>query len=320
LTRGPRLALLATLAVLLVGYGLLARRAIGYRVAGFFSASPPLEEPDPREARARWIDDYFIVEVIDADTFAIGEPRYWQANFSYLILGNERALLFDSGPGVRDIRSVVDQLTDLPTTVLASHVHYDHLGNLTRFDRIALADLPALRTHAPGDVFRPSSLQFLGRLEGMAAPTIPVDDWLAVGSEIDLGARTLRVLHTPGHSAESISIYDEERRQLFAGDFISPGPLLAWLPGSDLDDYRETARTLVDRIAPDTRILAGHRDAPPGAPTLFASDLVALRDALDAIDRGEIVNEGGFWLHQYPVNQQRTMWIEVDLPAIPSLY
>ena len=38
-----------------------------------------------------WYDDYFLVEPIDSRTFAIGEPRYAQQNYSYLILGYERA-------------------------------------------------------------------------------------------------------------------------------------------------------------------------------------------------------------------------------------
>src|SRR3569833_3333040 len=33
----------------------------------------------------RWIDDYFVVEAVDATTIAIGEPRYYQGNYSYLI-------------------------------------------------------------------------------------------------------------------------------------------------------------------------------------------------------------------------------------------
>jgi glyoxylase-like metal-dependent hydrolase (beta-lactamase superfamily II) len=50
----------------------------------------------------RWFDDYYVVAELGDGAYAIGEPRYGQCNFSYLIVGSDRALLFDTGPGIRD--------------------------------------------------------------------------------------------------------------------------------------------------------------------------------------------------------------------------
>jgi glyoxylase-like metal-dependent hydrolase (beta-lactamase superfamily II) len=47
---------------------------------------------------------------------------------SFSIVGNDFALMFDTGLGIGNMRNVVDQLTDLDIVVLNSHTHYDHIG------------------------------------------------------------------------------------------------------------------------------------------------------------------------------------------------
>ena len=78
----------------------------------------------------RWFDDWFAIEQVAPGVTAIGEPRFHQLNWNYLIEGNRRALLLDTGPGVRDIAKVVRALTNLPVTALPSHMHFDHTGGL----------------------------------------------------------------------------------------------------------------------------------------------------------------------------------------------
>jgi hydroxyacylglutathione hydrolase len=118
----------------------------------------------------RWFDDYYVVADLGEGAYAIGEPRYGQCNFSYLVVGSQRALLFDTGPGLRDIRKVVATLTALPIVALPSHLHFDHVGNLYRFEDVALPDLPTLREQSHHGTFALRFYQFLGFVEGFKRP------------------------------------------------------------------------------------------------------------------------------------------------------
>lgn len=260
--------------------------------------------PMPTEPVAgRWFDDYFVIDTIDATTFAIGEPRYYQANYSYLILGAQRAVLFDAGTGLRDIVPVVRSLTNLPVTVIASHLHFDHVGALGRFDKTAMVDEPPLRSRARDSRLTLRRYEFLGFADRLPVPTFRVDEWWAPDSTIDLGGRRLRVLATPGHTPTSVSLYDESRRQLFAGDFIYPGELYAFLPGASRSAYLATTKRLLSSIEPATQIFAAHMEGSPApirAPVLEVADLRALERALTAIGQGGLISSG-FYPRTFPV-------------------
>jgi len=81
-------------------------------------------------------NDWFEVYEVGPDIWAIYEPFQWQEVISYLIVGTDKALLFDTGNGLGDIKAIVDQLTDKPITVLNSHSHFDHIGGNYQFDNI----------------------------------------------------------------------------------------------------------------------------------------------------------------------------------------
>lgn len=255
--------------------------------------SPPdlLERRDEGE-NVRWHDDYFLIQVLDSQTFAIGEPRYHQQNFNYLIVGSERGILFDAGPGYRDIRPVAKELTDLPITFVPSHFHYDHIGNEITFDHVAVVDLPHVRQRAHGNELQLKWFEHLGSAEGYDAPLLKIDEWLLPGTVLDLGERQLEVLYTPGHTDDSISLLDRDSDYLFSGDFIYPGPLYAFLPNSRMGDYLQAAQRVLDVSDQNVRIFGAHRMSPPGAPEQSISDVSDLRTALSAIRAGELEGEG----------------------------
>ncbi len=259
--------------------------------------------PPGLQLRGRWFDDYFVIEEIDATTFAIGEPRYYQGNYSYLIVGSDHALLFDAGTGNRDIVPVVRSLTALPVTVIPSHLHFDHVGALGRFERTALPDFVSLRERASGGWLRLHRYEFLGFADSLPEPRFHVDEWWPADAVVELGGRRLQLIAVPGHTPTSVALYDAGRRQLFAGDFIYPAALYVFLPGSSRSSYLETTRRLLGTLDPATRILAAHVADDPSviaAPVLEVEDLRALEAALLRIDVGD-ARSSGFYPREFPV-------------------
>ena len=141
-------------------------------------------------------------------------------------MGETQAVLFDTGPGVRDIKPVVESLTMLPVIVCQSHLHYDHIGNHINFDGAAFPDLPQLRRRAQSDMFQVSSKEHLGFIEKFKAPNLIVSELWAPDSQIDLGGRTLTVIHAPGHSPDSIVLLD--RNAINPKAIIRPKIAVTW--------------------------------------------------------------------------------------------
>src|ERR1700761_2413236 len=184
-----------------------------------YISSHAIVDPAPAKlAKGRMVDDYFAVQDLGDGVIAIGEPRYYQQNYAYLILGDKRALLFDSSSGTRDVSPVVASLTRLPVTVMVSHLHFDHLGGITPFHHIAMIDLPETRADVTGGVFTPGRYEFGGIADKRVRPSFQVSEWIKPGESIDLGGRKLRVLSTPGHTPSSVSLYDAAGKRLFTGD------------------------------------------------------------------------------------------------------
>lgn len=301
-------AILAAATIVLIGLAVHYRHFLLIHALATDGA-PVLAAAGDEGPGVRWHDDYFTVQALDPQTFAIGEPRYEQQNYSYLIVGQTRAVLFDAGPGHRDIRPVVESLTHLPVTFVPSHFHYDHIGNEVTFDHVAVVDLAYLRERAVDDKLTLTFTEHLGVAEGFPLPTLEVDEWLQPGSTIDLGGRGVTVLYTPGHTEDSISLLDGESGQLFSGDFIYPGPLYAFLGNSGLGDYQQGAALVLSVAGTDTRIFGAHRVEAPGAPELQLSDVLDLQTALAAIRSGEL-RGSGFYPVSYPVNEKMELLAE----------
>lgn len=216
------------------------------------AAPAPAAGPDSPSPGVLATDGWFDVSRIDPDTYAIRESHYWQQNIAYVLKGETRAILFDSGSGTRDIAFVADKVTKKPMTVVASHVHYDHIGSHRSFHQVAMVDLPMNREATHDNWFSPP----IGRSLWAFQRGFPVTEWWKPGEVIDLGGRKVEVVHLPGHSPDSIALVERATGYAFVGDHLYGGPLLANLPGSDLKAYLDSTRRLL-REYPEIRAVFG---------------------------------------------------------------
>ncbi len=311
-TRSAIARLLLLLVGLAVGAVMLAAAFAPYV---FAELAPILDrhaivDPGPAKiAKGRMVDDYFAVEDLGAGVFAIGEPRYYQQNYAYLIVGSQRAVLFDSGTGTRNIRPVVESLTKLPVTVMVSHLHFDHLGGIDAFGELAAIDLPRTRAMVQDGRLTPGRHAYMGFVDGRSPPSPRVSAWLAPGSTIDLGGRSLKVLSTPGHTPTSMALFDPAAHRLFIGDYIYPTTLYAFLPGSSLSTYHATAQRLLADLPADTILWGAHccrAGEGVAAPWLAMSDLRDMDRAVEAVRAGTATSTG-FYPRRFPVSRQMTL-------------
>jgi hydroxyacylglutathione hydrolase len=257
-----------------------------------------------------WLDDWFAVEEVAPGVIAIGEPRFHQINWNYLILGKRRALMFDTGPGVRNISAAVRKLTTLPVTALPSHMHFDHTGGLSGFGNIALADLPLLRACIRDGWLMPSDDLYVGSWEGMTWAPVKPAHWLPIAGEIDLGGRKLELLHTPGHSPDSVSLHDRANGLLFAADFVYPGKLYAQIANSDLKSYLESAEALLPQVPEGTTLLCAH--GKPDAQRLHRAPRLARQDISDLRDRLQRLRMSGERPTAWPVNDRMSLLLSAE--------
>ncbi len=232
---------------------------------------------------------WFEVYTIRPGVLAIYEPGQFEEVISYLIEGTERALLFDTGLGIGDMRRLVSELTDREVSVLSSHTHYDHVGGAHAFEHVYGTGLDYTRHHARGRAHTEVA-EFVGEgwiwketppgfsPETYQSKPFTISETVSDGQILSLGDIELEVLLTPGHAPDSLCLLDRERRLLFTGDTFYPATLYTHLSGSSLTDYQATAERLASLADAVDLVLPAHNE-----PTMAASQLIALRDAFSAL-------------------------------------
>ncbi len=189
------------------------------------------------------------VHAYNARTFILRESlcATFEAPIMYLLIGSSRALLIDSGdvadPKLAPLAGTVMGLlpgegaAKLPLLVVHTHRHLDHRAGDPQFAAIRTVQVVGF------------DLDSVKRYYGFT-------DWPNGVAEIDLGARTVDVIPTPGHNATHVSFYDRNTGLFFSGDFLLPGRLLIEDEAADLASAKRVAAFVAAR--PVTAVLGGH--------------------------------------------------------------
>lgn len=223
------------------------------------------------------IQEWFEVWEAEPGIFVIEEPLHAERVKSYLVVGNERAALIDTGMGVGDIAAVVRELTAQPITVLLSHAHWDHIGGNPGFTDLRIHPAEADRLAEGYPNARMQRWFAPEQLSGPLPSGLTVDDlvispstatgYLDEGDLIDLGGRVLEVWHLPGHSPGGLVFIDRASGVLFSTDLAYEGHLYAY-QGDDLPIYRASLDRLAT-LAPDLRVVYPSHNATPISPALL---------------------------------------------------
>lgn len=237
-------------------------------------------------------DEWFEVYRVGDGVLAIYEPFQFQEVISYLILGTEQALLFDTGMGMGRISRVVHELTPLPVTVLNSHTHYDHIGGNAEFDRVLAINSDFTRGHAAGvehevvqgevtsEAFCRTPPAGLDTAAYSIRP-FTIADTIGAGSRIELGERTIEVLHVPGHTPDAVALLDSRAGYLWTGDTFYEAPIWLWFPETDWQAYEESVERLAALVPGLHRVFGAHN-----TPVAEPSQLVRLKEAVADIKAG----------------------------------
>lgn len=179
---------------------------------------------------------------------------------TYLVAGEEGALLIDPGDEAERILALVAERGLKPRAILLTHAHFDHLGAVAPL--VEALSLPVF--------LHPLDLPLYQRAQEMAAlfglfvpkPPLPVKP-LAEGMSL-FG---LTVWHLPGHSPGHVAFLaqDEGPVQAFSGDLLFRGGIGRFdLPGASQQALFRSLKRLLT-LPPETEIHPGH-----GPPTTLA--------------------------------------------------
>ena len=205
---------------------------------------------------------------IDTDLYAYIWKSPAENNCNSFLIGGDMPVIVDPGHQhlVKNLITLMEKdgnrFEDV-RVILATHGHPDHLEAIQTFAR---AGVQVAMHEEEWKFLQDVGGQFF-RAMGMEMPELKVSFFLKEG-ELRLGSKSFQVIHTPGHSPGSISLYWPEKKALFTGDVVFPmGVGRTDFPGGDGGLLRDSIERLSQLDA--EYLLSGHGEVIKGRQNIL---------------------------------------------------
>lgn len=186
----------------------------------------------------------------------------------YLVEGDTRAALIDTGSGFGSLKAVVDGLTDKPVIVLLTHGHTDHAMGAGEFDTVYMnhRDDYIYGPHSEEE-FRWDGIKMSEEYGQIAAedyiPSVSARQFLDMqgGDSFDLGGVTVEVYDCAGHTRGSVAMLIREERMLLLGDACNNFTFMYDEYSLTISEYEENLKKLrAETEGKYDTVLASHGD------------------------------------------------------------
>ena len=174
----------------------------------------------------------------------------------YLVEGDERAALLDTGSGAGSLKGCVEKLTDKPVVVLMTHGHVDHAMGSAEFENCYMNLVDKYIYDEHGDMefrnagFKGMTLPGITITEEDVIPTAPFSLYkdMKGGDCFDLGGVTIEIYDCPGHTLGSVVMLIKEERSILLGDACNYFTFMFDDYSTTITEYEEALKQLKSQV------------------------------------------------------------------------